>query len=307
MDWHDIPSLAALRAFEAAARHESLSAAARELNVTHAAVAQHVRALEQEFADSLLVRQGRGVTATPAGRALADGLGAGFQTIAEAVGDLRDRGAARPLNVSVTPGFAGSWLMPRIGEFWAKHPGVQLNINPSPAVVDLRQDGFDLAVRYGEGDWPGLDCEQLTDARYWAVATPDLAGHRTAHSLHDLTDLPWLLDTHELERQRVIAGEQIDLEQVQVTMLSTNDLALSAALAGLGVAFLPCSIVEREIALGQLVMLYALEDAGLGYHMVTVPGRISPNLKTFMTWLRRKAREDAACAKEKAPGAAGAS
>ena len=69
MDWHDIPSLAALRAFEAAARHESLSAAARELNVTHAAVAQHVRALEQEFADSLLVRQGRGVTATPAGRA----------------------------------------------------------------------------------------------------------------------------------------------------------------------------------------------------------------------------------------------
>lgn len=305
MDWHDIPSLAALRAFEAAARHESLSAAARELNVTHAAVAQHVRALEQDFAEDLLTRQGRGVVATAAGRALAEQLGAGFQTIAEAVVDLRNRNADRPVNITVTPGFAGSWLMPRIGEFWSKHPEIQVNINPSCSVVELRQEGFDLGVRYGAGSWPKLEAELLTEAAYWAVAHPDLVAGRTVHSLCDLTDLPWVMDSYEREQHRVVEGEGVDLAELDVALLSTNDLALSAALAGLGVTVQPKSIVEREIRTGQLVKLVALRDNGLGYYMVTVPGRHSPNLQTFMGWLRKTARRDRET--KKAPDATGAS
>lgn len=307
MDWHCIPSLAALRAFEAAARHQSLSAAARELNVTHAAIAQHVRALEQEFSDSLLVRQGRGVAATAAGRALAERLGDGFQTIAEAVGDLRDRNADRPINITVTPGFAGSWLMPRIGAFWAKHPEIQVNINPSCSVLDLRQEGFDMGVRYGAGDWPKLEAEMLTAAAYCAVAHPDLVTGREVRSLHDLTDLPWVMDSYEREQHRVLEGEGIDLAALDVTLLSTNDLALSAALAGLGVTVQPSSIVERDVRSGQLVKLFELKDNGLGYHMVTVPGRSTPHLRTFMAWLRKVARQEQDREMKKAPGAAGAS
>ncbi len=305
MDWQCIPSLAALRAFEAAARHQSLSAAARELNVTHAAIAQHVRALEQEFADNLLMRQGRGVMATAAGRALAERLGDGFQTIAEAVSDLRDRNADRPLNITVTPGFAGSWLMPRIGEFWSTHPDIQVNINPSCSVLDLRQEGFDMAVRYGAGDWPKLEAEMLTAARYCAVARPDLVAGREVRSLQDLTNLPWVMDSYEREQHRVLEGEGIDLADLDVTLLSTNDLALSAALAGLGVTVQPSSIVERDVRSGQLVKLFELKDNGLGYHMVTVPGRSTPYLRTFMAWLRKAARKTPKT--QKAPDDAGAS
>ncbi|MEP2641224.1 LysR family transcriptional regulator [Roseobacter sp.] len=289
MNWTNIPSLSALRAFEAAARLQNLSAAARELNVTHAAIAQHVRTLEHAFSESLLIRQGRGVAPTPAGQQLAARLKSGFEIIADAVQDLHDNTADRPLNITVTPGFATSWLMPRIGEFWAQHPQVQLNITPSTALIDLRRDGFDLAVRYGEGVWPKLTSELLTAAQYWAVAHPDLVAGRTVRSLHDLSDLPWLLDVHQLERHRIIEAEGLDLSTLQVTQLNTNDLALSAATAGLGVTVQPRPLVERDINTGQLVKLLALREGGLGYHMVTVPGRTPPALKIFMRWLREKA------------------
>ncbi len=291
MDWSGIPSLAALRAFEAAARHQSLSAAARELNVTHAAIAQHVRALEEDFSESLLVRQGRGVAPTAAGLVLAGRLSEGFQNIADAVDDLRTQGANRPLNITVTPTFAASWLMPRIGDFWAKHPEVRLNINPGAELVDLRRDGFDLAVRYGEGDWPRLTAELLTEAQYLALAHPDLIGDRVVTKVSDLTDLPWLLDSNVMERRRIIEQEGIDLDRVKVTTLTTNDLTLSAAVAGLGVTFQPGSLVEREIRSGQLKPLVALRERGLGYHLVTVPGRMHPGQRVFMSWLRKKARE----------------
>ncbi|WP_300036466.1 LysR family transcriptional regulator [uncultured Roseobacter sp.] len=286
MNWSTIPSLAALRAFEAAARHQNLSAAARELNVTHAAIAQHVRALEQEFGESLLVREGRGVAPTDAGRQLAAGLAEGFGQIGEVVAELRQRGAERPVTISVTPGFAAGWLMPRIGAFWAAHPDVQISISPATTVIDLRRDGFDVAVRYGDGNWPGLSVELLTRADYTALAHPDLIAGRRVTCLDDLLDLPWLLDTQVMERRRTIEREGVDLDQVKVTMLNTNELALSAAVSGLGVTFQPRSLVERELKSGQLVALCALQEQGVGYHIVTVPGRTSAQLDTFLKWLR---------------------
>jgi len=178
MDWRNIPSLSALRAFEAAARCQSFSQAARELNVTHAAIAQHVRALEAEFSESLIRRQGRGIATTPAGQALAEQLRAGFSVIAEGIQELRDQSPDRPLNIAVTPAFATNWLMPRIGEFWALHPDIALNINPSTKLVDLKGDGFDLAIRFGKGAWPGTSPEILTEGSFLVVAHPKLIGDR---------------------------------------------------------------------------------------------------------------------------------
>lgn len=291
MDWAKIPSLSALRAFEAAARHQNLSAAARELNVTHAAIAQHVRALEADFDESLLVRQGRGVALTEPGRQFADALAEGFHTISEGVSALRLRGVERPLNITVTPAFAANWLMPRIGDFWTKHPDIKLNINPSTTLVDLKRDGFDLAVRYGTGDWPGLETQVLTDADYWGVVHPDLVAGRTITSLRDLQDLPWLLDAHVMERKVILEREGVDFAALNLTILNTNDLVLSAAVAGLGVTFQPRSIIEREIASGQLIKVIELKEKDLGYHLVTPPDRMSANLRIFMSWLRKKARD----------------
>ena len=191
MDWRDIPSLSALRAFEAAARLGSFSAAARELNVTHAAIAQHVRALEAHFSVTLMAREGRAMCPTAEGRQLAQDLGEGFGTIAAGVRALIGSRRARPLQVTLTPSFAEAWLMPRIGQFWAQHPEVEVALIPSVSLIDLRRDGFDMAIRFGAADWPGLAVEPLVMSPFVVVAAPSLAQGRRLHEMGPLDGYRW--------------------------------------------------------------------------------------------------------------------
>lgn len=293
MDWRSLPSLATLRAFEAAARHQNLSQAARELNVTHAAISQHVRKLEEELGEPLLLRQGRGMALTDAGRLLADALGSGFATIADGVAQIRQRGLDRAVQISVTPAFASHWLMPRIGSFWAEHPEIKININPSADLVDLRRDGVDLAVRYGDGNWPNVDTELLTDGEFVVVAHPDLVQGRQVTCLSDLVDLPWVMEDHMMERRRIVEEEGIDLNDVKLTTMQTSDLVSSAVAAGLGVSVQPRSLVDAQIDAGAVVSLYRISQSELGYYILTRPGAVTQNTATFRDWLRRKGAEGA--------------
>lgn len=287
MDWRSLPSLATLRAFETAARHQNLSQAARELNVTHAAISQHVRRLEEELGEPLLLRQGRGMALTDAGRLLAENLGNGFATIADGIEQIRQRGQDRPVQISVTPAFASHWLMPRIGSFWSEHPEIKISINPSANLVDLRRDGVDLAVRYGDGNWPGVDTELLTDGEFVVVSHPDLVRGRQVNSLSDLVDLPWVMEDHMMERRRIVEEEGIDLNQVKLTTMQTSDLVSSAVAAGLGVSVQPRSLVEAQIEAGAVVSLYRISQSELGYYILTRPGAVTQNTETFRKWLRR--------------------
>ena len=286
MEWSKIPSLSALRALEAAVRCQSFSNAARELNVTHAAIAHHVRSLEAEFAESLVVRQGRGVVATPAGKQLADSLQAGFSIIADGVETLRSQTEGRPLNIAVTPAFAANWLMPRIGEFWAAHPEISVNISPSVALVDLRRDGFDMAIRYGNGQWPNLEVELLTDGDFWVVSHPDLVRGRVVSCLPDVADLPWVMERHMVERRSIVERAGVEFDKVQLTLLNTNGLVLSAAAAGLGITVQPKSLVERQTKAGELVKICELNQENFGYYIVTQPDREPVGLRAFRKWLR---------------------
>ncbi|WP_179378886.1 LysR family transcriptional regulator [Jannaschia marina] len=286
MDWSRLPSLAALRAFEAAARLGGFSLAARELNVTPAAIAHHVRGLERELATPLVRKDGRGVAVTEAGRRLADGLGAGFGTLAEAVEELRADAEGRPLSLAVTPSFAAEWLMPRMGDFWVNHPDIQVNIEPNIEVADLRGDGIDMAIRWGEGDWPGVEAELLTDGDFWVVAHPKLLGGKTEAGLDDVRDLPWLLEDYVIERKDLIARTGLDPEALRVRQMKTNALSRAGAMAGLGVVVMPSAVVQREVAAGNLVRICALGVEPLGYYMVTLPGRVSDRLRVLRKWLR---------------------
>lgn len=293
MNWAKIPSLASLRAFEAAERHGSFSKAARELNVTHAAIAHHVRSLEAEFAETLIIRQGRGFAATPAGQQLALGLRSGFADIEAAVEALRAQIAGRPLALSLTPAFAEKWLMPRIADFWAKHPEVALNINPSLELSNLQNEGFDISIRFGDGDWPGVEAEMLTDGDFWVVAHPELiAGHaglvagREISCLADVIDLPWVMESHMLSRRGLIEREGLDLGQVDITVLNTSGLVQSAVLSGLGLTVQPKTLVEGMVLRGELQNICTLSQPGVGYYMVTLPDRNPPCLKVFKAWLR---------------------
>lgn len=287
MDWHGIPSLSALRAFEAAARLGSLSAAAKELNVTHAAVAQHVRTLEDFFGVPLLIRAGRGMASTPDGLALSEGLATGFGTIAAAVSDLAQHGKDRPVVISTTRTFAAGWLMPRLADFWMDHPDIEIDIRMSHDSADLRTDGVDIALRYGVGPWPGLESMFLIEAGYTAVARAGLVPEGTG--LSDVTDLPLLAFGPRLQIEMTwLEAHGLDPASDGVRRFETAQLVLEAAKAGLGVAIVPSVVSEPLIEDGTLDLIARDADRGPGYHIVTRPTVVNPKRDKVVRWLKRQ-------------------
>ncbi|MEM7710530.1 MAG: LysR family transcriptional regulator [Pseudomonadota bacterium] len=287
IDWRDLPSLSALRAFEAAARCGSLSAAARELNVTHAAIAGHVRKLEAFFSTVLLTRAGQGMEPTPEGALLARGLSDGFATLTTACRDLSDRNAVRPLSVTTTPTFAENWLMPRLGAFWADHPDVNVTINPSPEVTDLRRDVYDIAIRYGDGDWPGLDVEPLLSGDFVVAAAPGLAERLPDASSDTLLAQTWIMDHHRAEERYLAANLDVAPDRLRIQTLATNGMVLSAARAGMGLALQTRTLIQPDLDAGRLKPVTPLKLDGVGYYIVTRPGTVSEAAVLFRRWIRR--------------------
>ncbi|MEM7643668.1 MAG: LysR family transcriptional regulator, partial [Pseudomonadota bacterium] len=283
----DLPSLAALRAFEAAARCGSLSAAARELNVTHAAIAGHVRNLEAFFSTTLLTRAGQGMEPTPDGALLARGLTDGFTSIAATCRDLSDRNAARPLSVTTTPTFAENWLMPRLGSFWAHHPDVNVTINPSPEISDLKRDGHDIAIRYGDGHWPGLDVEPLLSGDFVVAAAPSLADRLPDTDRDTLRDQIWIMDHHRAEERYLAAYLDVSPDQLRIRTLATNGMVLSAARAGMGLVLQTRMLIQPDLEANRLQSVTPLHLDGIGYYLVTRPGTVSDPVAKFRRWLRR--------------------
>ncbi len=171
VDWRTMPPLASLRAMEAVARLGGFSAAARALNVTHAAVAQQVRGLEAELGVALLRREGRAVVLTAEGERLSAALTEGFGGMQGAVEAAKARRADGPIRISLTASFAAQWLMPRLRDFWARHPDVPLSLHPDARVLDLAREAMDLGIRYGRGSWPGVTAQRLAAGRLVVVAT----------------------------------------------------------------------------------------------------------------------------------------
>lgn len=288
MDWHSLPSLAGLRAFETVARRGNYSAAARDLNVTEAAIRQHMRGLEEFLGHALASREGRGIVLTEIGAKLAKSVSAGFQTIHAGIEELQNDDETRPLKIALTPAFAENWLMPRLGQFWSDHPDIEIELAPSLKVADLRKAGIDLAIRYGHGDWPGCRSELLASAEYVVVATQGLMQGRDAAAHSDLSDLqscPWLFETGRVEHQRWTADRGIDFQAARNRFYPTNSLVLSAARAGHGLSLQSRALVERDLQSGLLVEVYCEDPGTLAYYIVTLP---APRRKTaiFERWLK---------------------
>ncbi|PWJ22235.1 LysR substrate-binding domain-containing protein [Jannaschia seohaensis] len=287
-DWRDIPSLSALRAFEAAVRCGSLSAAARELNVTHAAIAGHVRALEAFFGVTLLTRAGKGMDPTPEGALLARGLSEGFSLLTAACRDLSDRGRARPIAVTTTPTFAEHWLMPRLSGFWAAHPDVSVTIAPTADIADLRRDGYDLAVRFGEGDWPGLEAEPFLTDSFLVVASPELAARLKSADRETLARQTWLMSENRAEAPHLARALGVEEADLRVYTLATNGMVLSALRAGMGLGLQNAVLAQPELDEGHLATVCEIPLEGVGYWLVTRPGVHSEALERFMAWMRSR-------------------
>jgi LysR family glycine cleavage system transcriptional activator len=290
MDWRTMPSLGALRAFAALAEAGSFAKAGAMLNVSHAAVSQRVRGLEETLGVELLAREGRRAQLTPEGARLAAALEAAFGDIRRAVDELTGADARRPVLVSATPAFAQSWLMPRLSEFRQAHPEVQLMLNPTTELVDLVPGGIDVAIRYGSGGWRGLEAEILLPTAYVLVGAPSLIGEREIDEPADIIDLPWLQEygTSEmstwLESRGVMAPRKEDITHLP------GHLVLEGLRNGDGVSLTAAVLVERELEAGRLRVLFEESGLEVAYWIVTRPGVLRPPVKAFVQWLRRHAR-----------------
>ena len=287
-DWQHFPSLTSLRAFEATARLEGFSAAARALNVTHAAVAQQVRALEDHLGTELVYRDGRRLSLTAEGAKFAAAVAEGFRIIAAGLSEVQAAQPGAPLRVTMTPAFASQWLMPRLGAFWADHPDVPLSLHPDKRVIDLRREGVDLAIRFGDGKWPGLESEFLTSAKYIIVGAPELLEGRTALTLAEMSAMPWVIEQDWPEALAWLKGFGLKPAAMNITYIPTEELALSAARQGYGLHVESAALVEQDLEYGDLVALGELKDDSLAYYLITRPGPRRPELKTLIRWLKHK-------------------
>lgn len=296
MDWRALPPLSSLRAFAAVAEKKSFSAAGRELNVSHAAVSQQVRSLESRLGTQLVVREGKGVALTPEGLQLADGLRDGFSVIQETVESLQEADQSRPLNITMTPSFAVSWLMPRISDFKQKHPEIELMLNPTGDVVEFTPGGVDLALRFGSGIWPGLEAELLLPTNYVVVGARHLVGEKDEWAPEELLQFPWLqeLGTNELgvwlKGQGIVPTGRLNITHLPGYMV------LDGLRRGDGISATAKVFVEPEIKAGVLKVLFEdIKPKSSGYYLVTRPGVMRPPLKVFVAWLRQHAAVSAKC------------
>src|SRR5437016_7059743 len=170
-----LPPLNALKAFEAAARHESFTRAAEELCVTQGAVSHHVKALESELGVKLFNRERQRLVITEAGREYLSVVRDALDRIAVGTERLVQRQTSGVLTVSTSPDFAAKWLVNRLGRFAEAHPDIDLRVSATIQHVDFAREEVDLAVRHGDGNWPGLDVMRLCSEQLFPVCSPKLA------------------------------------------------------------------------------------------------------------------------------------
>ncbi len=291
MDWNSLPSLTSLRAFATAAEFRNLTKAATALNVTHSAVSQQIRSLEQHLDTRLMTRTRHGISLTSQGEFLAAGLlevFAKMESLTESVSSVE---AVRPLVVSATPMFSSAFLMPRLSAFIEEHPHIELRIDSTIQAVDLMPGGIDLAIRYGTGNWPGLKAQMVLPGCLTVVASRDLIGKRTLIEPSELLDFTLLQEHASVEFDLWLekVGVSPDVNRRVVRM--PGNMLLDGIRRGDGIgATVPAFIVD-ELRSGKLVALFDDPIPEIGYYMVTLPGTVRPAAKSFMRWLSKSITE----------------
>lgn len=278
----------ALRAFEAAARLGSFSAAAESLYVTHGAISRQVRSLEEWLGTALFERHGRRVVLTGPGREYFLAVQSAFQNIAGATRRVSETGTQRRLTLDALPTFTMHWLLPRLTRFQLRHPGVELNLITSDRPPDQSMD-FDLAIRRGPLELPGYVTREFLVEREIPVCSPALLKHLPLREVRDLKRHTLLSSAgRHLSWQRWLseAGAQ-GLEPRGRQQFDHFYLTLQAAVDGIGVALGPRPVIDRELEAGRLVMpLPGPTVPSRAYYWLVPEGRANdPALRSFCDWL----------------------
>ncbi len=287
LDWTKLPSLTALRSFEAVAQSSSFSEAARSLNVTHAAVAQQVRALEDHIGLKLVERSPRGVSLTLEGSELARALTTGFTAIAEGIDALLEKDRTRPIRITTTALFTDAVIFPKILSFWGEHPEIEVSFTPSDIAVDLVAEGFDLAVRAGGGHWPGLKSRLLLESATRAYAAPSLVDDPTT----DWDNVPWLIPSDTLWERETLEQSGFDTSRIRTLDLGNPSLKVRAGEEGVGLILESEFDVIPQLRSGTLKVAPIPINHVSQFFIVTPPWRPRPAVAAFIKWLETLGRQ----------------
>jgi LysR family glycine cleavage system transcriptional activator len=285
--------LAALRAFEAAARHVSYSRAAEELNLTHGAISFQMRVLKEELGVDLFKRSGRRMVLTPEGQRLFGYVRDGFTRLEQGIEDVRASRRGQVLTVSVHPGLAAYWVIPRLGDFQRQHPEIDVSLLPNTALTDFSREDIDMALRYGPGHWPGLIAVKLMDEEVFPVFSPRFKGGALPKEPRDLADHALLRDARQ-PWSDWFKSIGLDLpEPERGPVYNEPSLVLQAAIAGQGITLARGALARPAIEAGHLVRLFPRgARARFSYYIVFPPAAASiPRVAAFRDWLLKQAGE----------------
>jgi len=283
-----LPPLNPLRAFEAAARHLSVSRAAAELHVTHSAVSHQIRALETSLQTRLFYREGRQLRLSPHGAALLPTITTAFDAIAEAAARVSRPSTSGDLVVSCVPALLSFWLVPNLSEFTSAYPGVRMRLVPSNSHRELHEPEVDINIRYGDGSWPDLWARLLSPLRLFPVCSPTLLH---TNPLRDLDDLSHHVLLHADEGREwnswLAASGAVHLGRGHHHFLTDAHLAIEAATHGHGVALGDSVTTSRSLAGGRLIAPFDLKVAAAHsfYVLCRNEVRSTPIVSAFIDWL----------------------
>ncbi|CAG9174038.1 transcriptional regulator GcvA [Cupriavidus pampae] len=307
-----IPPLNPLRAFEVAARHLSFTRAAEELFVTPSAVSHQVKTLEENLGVQLFIREAKALVLTPSGTAYLPSVQLAFKQLAEATQRLQSKD--RPsLKINMPPTFAVKWLIPRMDSFMRAHPDIDLKVSTSNHRIDFERDDFDMAIRYGRGDYPGLHAELCLPVEVIPVCAPSLLNGQ--HPLETPADLRHHTLLHDDSTYTDVSNPDwaMWLEHAGVTDVDAtrgpsfwpSHLVINAAISGLGVALIKKNWIEQDLAEGRLVRLFESIrlPVAFSYFVVFPADRLDDRrIRCFTEWIRA----ETAATRQPAPTAAAA-
>ena len=287
--------LPALGVFAAAARHQNFAHAAEELHLTASAVSHHVRKLEAHLGVALFQRNARGVTLTAEGRQLADAATAAMSDIAAVAANLHHGDSIVRLRISTLHSLTYCWLLPRLPDFCAAFPNIRVNIEANIALTRFDEEGPDLGIRHGPGQWPGLTAHHLMDDELFPVASPALAGVGSIIDARQIADLPLVSDMalqgwRDWFRAAGIRG--LGLPAMHTFSDSTD--AMRAAVYGIGAALARKRIVTPYLQRYELIRLPgpALKARFAYYAVYPTHRPLAPAAQAFIEWIKQQALDE---------------
>jgi LysR family transcriptional regulator, glycine cleavage system transcriptional activator len=289
-----LPSLGAIRAFDAAARLGSFTRAASELHMTQAAVSYQIKLLEDQIGAPLFRRLPRGVALTEVGEQLSPTVIGAFRSMRTAFAQVHDR-TAHNLSITALPSIGSSWLVPRLGEFQLRHPELAVRLETSKRMVDFDTEAFDVGLRGGHGKWPGVESDLLLRNELTPMCLPELAAQLARRSPRALLEHRLFGRPETWRRWFAALGvDPVDLPRRRDLDYDIDQYNVTAAIEGHGIALASPEIFSREVETRRLAkpFEYTVSSGDVGDFWLVYPTarRLAPKIVAFRRWILAEAR-----------------